>query len=107
MPILLRRGDGDAVATSLVDGFRHDQQCEEATEVGEHGRCMIATFLSVPSVWAARCQAQDAQRENSARGCVKDNSSTMRRVLYDPIMSTIYANKNEKRGMCPKVLASW
>jgi len=103
MPILLRRGDGDAVATSLVDGFRHDQQCEEATEVGEHGRCMIAAFLSVSSVWAARCQAQDAQRENSVRGCVKDKSSTRRRVLYDPIMSTIYANKNEKRGLCLKV----
>ena len=83
------RGDGEDAtdATSLVDGFRHDwRRCQEATEVWEHGRleCMIAlraVLLSVISVWAARCQSLDAQRENSVRGCVKDNSSTRRRVV--------------------------
>lgn len=109
-PIPMRRRDGDAVATSFVHGlrnFRCDRQCQEATEVGEDGRCMTAlhaTLLSVTSVWAARCQAQHPQRENPARGWVKCNSSTRRRVLCDPIWSTIYANKNEKRRLCPKVL---
>ena len=111
-PIPMRRGEGDAVATSLVHGFRNfrcDRQCQEATEVGEDGRCMTAlhwhaTLLSVTSVWAARCQAQHPQRENPARGWVKCDSSTRRRVLYDPISSTMYANKNEKRRLCSKVL---